>query len=615
MASWLSRTLGGQATDTDDDINEAIPFPRAERHQPSSLMSDNLPAYKGSSGTSIRRTWDPGEWAGGRPKQGRTRSILANTLIIVLLVAALPLIYGYLKYGDHLATFGDHSSMLPWLSARAAAGGTTPSKAAQERRSRVEEIRRADEQRPWYPAKAKQSRASKAVMEVKKAEHALVHDAQGSSADAVRSEGHSTLSSLAKTLLDTTASARAALGGASAAPRTVHGGDKPSEAMLLKYKAAEREVHALEGKVSYLERKVVQDRVHERDSQASSLLHAEDEIARLQKTLTSLEGQADSRGRRHHEERKRIAALEKENLRLERAVVDKRQEKDEISKLTDRVQQLSRDEGQRTRAAHSGELAALHSELAEHLAKEEARVKALMANKVRLAAQLEAAHTELTALGKSPPPLSPATDKPSAPPRTSPAFSPPPVPSTSSGRGRGGKISAVDKLVAAASSPAADDADDARDARAAPAPAPPPAARRRKATSRRVRGEGALGTEEDERKYRGLDYQDEVQAKENAEEKRIARQAGKMLSRRAEQVGLDARHRKMLRHLEHQKSERDLKADQAADRDLAARQAEINAMLGSNSACPGPGCMRPRGDPAVRQATSYASRRFAPQSY
>ena len=104
-------------------------------------------------------------------------------------------------------------------------------------------------------------------------------------------------------------------------------------------------------------------------------------------------------------------------------------------------------------------------------------------------------------------------------------------------------------------------------------------------------------------------------AKEDAEEKRIARQAGRMLSRRAEQVGLDARHRKMLRHLEHEKSERDLKADKAADRDLAARQAEINDMLGSNSDCPGPGCMRSPKDPALLQATSYASRRFAPQSY
>jgi len=41
-----------------------------------------------------------------------------------------------------------------------------------------------------------------------------------------------------------------------------------------------------------------------------------------------------------------------------------------------------------------------------------------------------------------------------------------------------------------------------------------------------------------------------VQAKENDEEKRISRQANQMISRKDEEVGLDARHRQMLRHLE-----------------------------------------------------------------
>ncbi len=42
---------------------------------------------------------------------------------------------------------------------------------------------------------------------------------------------------------------------------------------------------------------------------------------------------------------------------------------------------------------------------------------------------------------------------------------------------------------------------------------------------------------------------------------------------------------------------------------------EIDAMLGSNTDCPGPGCMEPPKDPAVAEATKYASSRFAPQTY
>ena len=597
MSTWLSRTLGGHVTDTDDDINEAMPFPRAERHQPSGslISSDNLGTYKGlGDSVEYRRTWDPGQWAGGRPKSGRKRSILANTLMIVLIVASLPLILGYIKYGGSLATFGDHSSMLPWLSGHSAVGTQTP-KAPPETRLKANEITRADEQEPWHPTHAK---ARKAVLDVQNAEHALAHDAQGESSSPGAS-AHSTLSALAKTLLDTTASARAALGGS---PQSVEHGDKPSEALLLKYRAAEREVHSLEGKVSFLERKVVQDRVHEQDSQASALVKAEAEIARLQKTLTSLEAEAEGRGRRHHEERRRIAALEQENLRLERAVVDKRQEKDEISKLTARVSQLSRDEGQRLHAANNGELAALHRKLGQHLAAEEARVKALTDNKVRLAAQLEAAKHELQSLRARAAPSKPAAPAPAAP--ASNAFSPPPVPSSADSSGR---RSAVDKLVKAASSPASPSP---RSAPSSGSSRPTPDGRR---GHRGGRARGASGDAQG--KYRGLDYEDEVQAKENDEEKRIAKQARRMLSRRAEQVGLDARHRRMLRHLERQKTQRDLKADAAADRDLAAREAEINSMLGSASKCPGPGCMQARGDPAVRQATSYASRRFAPQSY
>jgi len=133
--------------------------------------------------------------------------------------------------------------------------------------------------------------------------------------------------------------------------------------------------------------------------------------------------------------------------------------------------------------------------------------------------------------------------------------------------------------------------------------------------ARRQRGRDREQTETDDKRYSGLSYAAEVQAKENDEEKRIKRQANRMLSRHAEEAGLDSRHRKMLRQLEHQKSQRDRTADRAADRDLAARDKEIDAMLGSNTDCPGPGCMVAPKDPAVTEATRYASSRFAPQSY
>ncbi len=90
----------------------------------------------------------------------------------------------------------------------------------------------------------------------------------------------------------------------------------------------------------------------------------------------------------------------------------------------------------------------------------------------------------------------------------------------------------------------------------------------------RGRGEGR---EMGEKKYKGMSYAAEVQAKENDEEKRIKRQADRMLSRSAEEAGLDSRHRKMLRELELQKSSRDRTANRAADRDLAARDKATNS--------------------------------------
>ena len=50
--------------------------------------------------------------------------------------------------------------------------------------------------------------------------------------------------------------------------------------MELKYKAAEREVRALEGKVGQLERKVVRERVGSADSQAAAVANAEECVRR-----------------------------------------------------------------------------------------------------------------------------------------------------------------------------------------------------------------------------------------------------------------------------------------------------------------------------------------------
>jgi hypothetical protein len=465
------------------------------------------------------------------------------------------------------------------------------------------------------------------------------------------------LSALAKSLMHTTDSARAALGGGGGGGSS--GGDSSSgigveddkassshvmwgptaartSDLKYRYKAAEREVHELEDKVSFLERKVVEDRVHAHDSQASALVHAETEITRLQKTLTALEREAGNRRRSGSEERKRVLALENENLRLERAVVAHRQHDDEIAKLTARVAELTRDKRKRRKAQASGELSVLHSKLASKLALEEARVKALTENKIKLAAQLDAAHQELASARQSqlqkpvqsfsPPPtptLSPSI-RSSSTTTSTPRTPSPPNESRTSGSAtenpeKSGKSgNAVEKLVKAASEGAGSGGE-------------------------RRRGEG---TEMGDKKYKGMSYAAEVQAKENDEEQRIRRQADRMQSRSAEEAGLDSRHRKMLRELEHEKSSRDRTADRAADRDLAARDKatysqkfskilyivplygkysraltcvnlcqEIDAMLGSNTDCPGPGCMEPPKDPAVAEATKYASSRFAPQTY
>jgi hypothetical protein len=449
---------------------------------------------------------------------------------------------------------------------------------------------------------------------VKNAEDTLAHgDQLGKD---MRLNPKTGLKALAKSLMHTTDSARAALGGGGGGGGG--GGssgsgvedDKASSSHVMwgptaartsdlkyKYKAAEREVHELEDKVSFLERKVVEDRVHAHDSQASALVHAETEIARLQKTLTALEREAGNRRRSGSEERKRVEALEDENLRLERAVVAHRQHDDEIAKLTARVAELTRDHRKRRKALASGELSgtcmyvcvcvcvyilcvrvrvylhisyyiyiyictyicihtALHSKMAQKLAQEEALVKALTENKIKLAAQLDAAHQELASARQS------QLQKPAQ------SFSPPPTPTLSPsirsdksptsesatenpGNSENSENSGntVAKLVKAASQGAG-------------------------SGGGRGRGEGR---EMGEKKYKGMSYAAEVQAKENDEEKRIKRQADRMLSRSAEEAGLDSRHRKMLRELELQKSSRDRTANRAADRDLAARDKATNS--------------------------------------
>jgi hypothetical protein len=529
-----------------------------------------------------------GQWAKGRQKPERKRSI-ANTLIIVLLVASVPLILAYAHYGKHLATFGDHSSMLPWLSASPA----TSASAAP--------LRAADEQQPWHgryerpPGRSQPSHRNAdaaAARAVKHAEDTLAHgDQLGKDMRLKRRTGlnpKTGLNALAKSLMHTTDSARAALGGGGGGGSSSSGigveDDKASSSHVMwgptaartsdlkyRYKAAEREVHELEDKVSFLERKVVEDRVHAHDSQASALVHAETEIARLQKTLTALEREAGNRRRSGSEERKRVVALENENLRLERAVVAHRQHDDEIAKLTARVAELTRDDRQRRKAQASGELSAMHSKLASKLALEEARVKALTENKIKLAAQLDAAHQELASARQSqlqkpaqsfsPPPTptlspsirssstttsTPRTPSPLDESRTSRSATENPENSENSGN-------AVEKLVKAASEGAGSGGE---------------------------RGRGK-GTEMGDKKYKGMSYAAEVQAKENDEEKRIRRQADRMLSRSAEEAGLDSRHRKMLRELEHEKSSRDRTADRAADRDLAARDKATNSQMSS----------------------------------
>ena len=271
---------------TEEDINEATTFPRAERHAPSLLSDASLSSYNGG----VRRTWIQGEWASGRPKPERKRSMLANTFFCVLLLASVPLLAVYLKHGDALATFGDHSSMLPWLSS----AGQSGSRGEYERRREGKtegEVRRADEQQPWRGREAERGagsgmttgkeREKRAMRAVEQAEWALAN-ARGGKVASSRP--------LRPTPLTLPVHGQPA-GHANAAGKRGIG----MAEMELKYKAAEREVRALEGKVGQLERKVVGERVGAADSQAAAVANAEAEITRLQHELSTLETQVSAR--------------------------------------------------------------------------------------------------------------------------------------------------------------------------------------------------------------------------------------------------------------------------------------------------------------------------------
>jgi hypothetical protein len=240
---------------TDDDINEgvAFPFPRAERHNPSLLSSDNLAAYNGSN---VRRTWVEGQWASSRrPKGERKRSLLANTLIIVFIVAAVPLIACYLKYGQHLATFGDHTSMLPWLAppppvpTRRAADAPTGSATSRGGRGDDREggvvVTRADEQRPWLRASQSASTAGEKLSSIK--------EGKDSSEYREGKEGWQSAVRAVEQAENALSAGRQRFSGGKGQGRTRV---KQESGTRVKYLAAEREVRALRGKVQALERKV-----------------------------------------------------------------------------------------------------------------------------------------------------------------------------------------------------------------------------------------------------------------------------------------------------------------------------------------------------------------------
>ena len=271
---------------TEEDINEATPFPRAERHAPSLLSDTSLSSYNGG----VRRTWIQGEWASGRPKPERKRSMLANTLFCVLLLASVPLLVVYLKRGDALATFRDHSSMLPWLSSTGQSGSR--GKYERSRPGKTEgEVMRADEQQPWRGREAERG-AGRGVASGKEREKRALRAVEQAEKALTNARGGNVASSRPLRPMPLTLPVHGQ------PPRHANAAGKRGVGMTemeLKYEAAEREVRALEGKVGHLERKVVRERVGSAASQAAAVANAEAEITRLQHELSTLETQVSAR--------------------------------------------------------------------------------------------------------------------------------------------------------------------------------------------------------------------------------------------------------------------------------------------------------------------------------
>mmetsp|Transcript_57593 Transcript_57593/g.141220 ORF Transcript_57593/g.141220 Transcript_57593/m.141220 type:complete len:321 (-) Transcript_57593:138-1100(-) len=89
------------------------------------------------------------------------------------------------------------------------------------------------------------------------------------------------------------------------------------------------------------------------------------------------------------------------------------------------------------------------------------------------------------------------------------------------------------------------------------------------------------------------DYAQDVQRKEKAEEDNIQKRVASMEKAAAhvDVAGLDSRHRQILRDMKREIHQENHLARQRANKDLLARQAEINSLMPSDDDCPGPKCL------------------------
>mmetsp|Transcript_28940 Transcript_28940/g.65586 ORF Transcript_28940/g.65586 Transcript_28940/m.65586 type:complete len:492 (-) Transcript_28940:31-1506(-) len=342
MSSFLGRLsqgIGGVSQD-EEDINSPIAFSRGRD-------------------TGLRRNWVEGSWASGsrsgRPEKSPSKPFLSIILISAFFIFAM--VVSVMWYGGKDQF--NLNNMLPWSSGETSSS-SRPSLGSERMRGREE-----------------QSRAEEANAKLRYKYHEALRDVRGL---------ESKVGELEHVVRENSRVAKQ--------QGSLRGQDGALVEEKLKYEAAEREVDALESKVEQLEREALKQKMKMRQGQASDLGQASKEISNLQDTMERLEELEVRRSKEQRMSEKQIAALEKENEKLELSLEDREQDKQEIKALTDKVEELSRNSAAARRSRESGEIKKIEEAIKAHLKVEENRVAKLTRQQIKLKAELEAARAE-----------------------------------------------------------------------------------------------------------------------------------------------------------------------------------------------------------------------------